>query len=54
MVFTISFSNSFLKTSLTGLNMHIKTKMIMNDNQQCICHQWLVFCKAATVLRQVE
>lgn len=54
MVFTISFSNSFLKTSLTGLNIHIKTKMIVNDNQQCICHQLLVFCRAATLLKEVE
>lgn len=54
MVFAISFSNNFLKTSLTGLNIHIKTKMLVNDNQQHICHQLLVFCKAAAVLRQVE
>lgn len=55
MVFAVSFSNSFLKTSLTGLNIHIKTKMITEDNQQRICHQltWF-FCKAATVLRQAE
>lgn len=48
--FTNSSENQFDRAQL----IHIKTKMIMNYDQQSICHQLLVSCKAATVLRQAE